>query len=35
LPELSASVVVVDAGEAIGFRVGQCTRCRTVFWDVV
>jgi hypothetical protein len=34
LPELSASLVVVDAGEALGFRIGQCARCRTVFWDV-
>jgi hypothetical protein len=34
LPELSASLVVFEAGEAIAYRVGQCPRCRTVFWDV-
>jgi hypothetical protein len=35
LPEPSASLIVVDAGEALGFRIGQCPRCRTVFWDAV
>jgi hypothetical protein len=33
LPELNASLIVVEEGEAITYRLGQCARCRTVFWD--
>jgi hypothetical protein len=33
VPELTASLVVIEGSETSALRVGQCSRCRTVFWD--
>jgi hypothetical protein len=33
LPELGTTVVAVDEGEQVAYLLGQCARCRTVFWD--
>jgi hypothetical protein len=34
LPELNSTLIVVEGGETTAYRLGQCGRCRTVFWDV-
>jgi hypothetical protein len=33
VPELSTSLVLIEGSESGSFRLGQCPRCRTVFWD--
>jgi hypothetical protein len=33
LPELRLVVVTFNTGEKASYLVGQCGRCRTVFWD--
>jgi hypothetical protein len=34
LPDLGVVVVAVSEGEEVAYLLGQCPRCRTVFWDV-
>ncbi len=33
LPELRLVVVTFNTGDKVSYLLGQCGRCRTVFWD--
>jgi hypothetical protein len=33
MPDLGLVVVTFGAGEGVAYLLGQCRRCRTVFWD--